>query len=209
VVTRAALALHGVQGHGAAAIRDTVERVFRGPSFDRTARGTLGGLLWRYIEKVITSIFDAINESPALRTTLLWTGFGLIGLFILRFLYVAAQRGGLVARGGSMDTRGAAAGNPWQAAQRAAAQGNYTEAAHYLYAALLVGVARKERLRLHPSKTAGDYVRELRRRSSPAFPPFRSFVRSFEFIIYGRGECDRAQFEALRAIAAPLVGASE
>lgn len=204
---QAATALHS---RGAAEIRDALARVFSGAAYDRAARHTLGGLLMDFIGRVISRVFDAIGASPPLRTALLWTGFGLIALVIVRFVYVAVQRGQLSAQGASLDLRsGSAAGNPWAAAQRAAAQGQYTDAAHYLYAALLTALARNERVQLHPSKTAGDYVRELRRRSSPVFTPFRTFVRAFEFIIYGRGECDRAQFEQLRAIAAPLVGAGD
>jgi hypothetical protein len=203
-------ALHAVDGRSAAEIRDAVARVFSGGAFDRSAKHTLGGMVMNFIGRVLTRIFDVLAGSPPLRSALLWTGFAIIALVVIRFVYIAAQRGQLTARRRPADARGAAAsGNPWLAAQQAAAKGEYTQAAHFLYAALLVALARRERLRLHPSKTAGDYVRELRRRSSPVFTPFRAFVRSFEFIIYGRGACDRAQFEQLRAIAAPLVGAGE
>jgi hypothetical protein len=203
-------AAHALTGRGAAEIRDAVARVFSGAPYDRSARNTLGGMLLNYTGRLISRLIETVSGSPPLRTALLWTGFGIIGLFVIRFVYVAAQQDQLSARSGVSDNRaGTAAGNPWLAAQQAAARGEYTEAAHFLYASLLVALARRERVRLHPSKTAGDYVRELRRRSSPVFTPFRAFVRSFEFIIYGRGVCDRAQFEQLRAIAAPVVGAGE
>jgi hypothetical protein len=199
-----------VDGHSAAEIRDAVAHVFSGGAFDRSARTTLGGMVMDFIWRVLARIFGAVADSPPLRSALLWTGYAVIALVVVRFVYLAVQRGQLSARRSPADSRrAAAAGNPWLAAQQAAATGEYTQAAHFLYAALLVALARRERLRLHPSKTAGDYVRELRRRSSPVFTPFRAFVRSFEFIIYGRGVCDRAQFEQLRAIAAPLVGAGE
>ena len=204
---QAATAMHA---RGAAEIRDALARVFSGAAYDRSARHTLGEMLLNFVGRIVDRVFGAIDASPVMQKALLWTGFGLIALVIVRFVYVAIQRAQLNAQTTTLDLRtGSAAGNPWAAAQRAAAQGQYTEAAHFLYAALLTALARNERVQLHPSKTAGDYVRELRRRSSPVFAPFRAFVRSFEFIIYGRGECDRAQFEQLRAIAAPLVGASD
>jgi hypothetical protein len=95
----------------------------------------------------------------------------------------------------------------WSAAQQLAARGDYTAAAHALYAALLDAGARQAQLELHPSKTAGDYVREVRRRSSPIFPSFRDFARAYEFVIYGLGECDRERYERLLSIALPIVTA--
>ena len=96
-------------------------------------------------------------------------------------------------------------GDAWAAAQQLAATGNYTAAAHALYAALLDAGARQHQLRLHPSKTAGDYVREVRRRSPPNFPIFRDFARSYELVIYGLGECNRERYERLSSIALPIV----
>jgi hypothetical protein len=98
-------------------------------------------------------------------------------------------------------------GDPLALAQRLAAGGDFTGAAHALYAALLLAAARSERLELHPSKTAGDYARDLRARSSSLFSRFREFARSYEFVIYGVGECDQARYERLRTLAAPIVGA--
>ena len=46
-----------------------------------------------------------------------------------------------------------------------------------------------------PSKTAGDYVREVRRRASPIFPSLRDFARAYDIVIYGLGECDRERYE--------------
>lgn len=102
--------------------------------------------------------------------------------------------------------RRAPAESAWDAAQLSAAQGDYTQAAHWLYAALLQSLAQRERLRLHSSKTAGDYARDLRSTSSPSWSPFRRFVQAFEFVAYGRRECSRDEFEQLRALAAPVMG---
>jgi hypothetical protein len=86
-----------------------------------------------------------------------------------------------------------------------AAAGQYTDAAHALYAALLEGVARREQLRLHPSKTAGDYLRELRRRSSQLVPTFRDFARLYEVVVYGLGSCDRDRYERLYVLATGML----
>jgi hypothetical protein len=102
--------------------------------------------------------------------------------------------------------RRAPAESAWSAAQHAAATGDYTQAAHWLYAALLQSLSQRERLRLHSSKTAGDYARDLRAKSSPSWSPFRKFVQAFEFVAYGRRECSRDEFERLRALAEPVMG---
>ena len=48
----------------------------------------------------------------------------------------------------------------------------------------------RARIRLHPSKTVGDYARDLRRVQSPLAPRYREFARLYEVVIYGVGTCD-------------------
>lgn len=91
----------------------------------------------------------------------------------------------------------AEANDPWLVARQLAAEGRYTEAAHALYLALLARVAARVPLRLHASKTAGDYARELRKIAPSVFGPFREFARSYEVVVYGLGECDEARFNGL------------
>ena len=113
------------------------------------------------------------------------------------FLTVYIPGAGRSARWAMRGARGAEAGDPWALAQRLAAEGRYTEAAHALYGALLARVAARVTLRLHPSKTAGDYARELRRAAPSIYGPFREFARSYEVVIYGIRECDRPRFDGL------------
>jgi len=108
------------------------------------------------------------------------------------------------ARSGGTASR-ARAGDPWRAAEELAASGEFTDAAHSLYLALLDAVARRERLRLHPAFTVGDYVRALRSRSSSLFTRFREFALSYETVVYGLGTCDRDRYERLRSLALPIV----
>ncbi len=90
-------------------------------------------------------------------------------------------------------------------AEQLAASGRFTEAAHVLYAALLSAIGRRGHVRLHPSKTIGDYLRELRRGSPSMVDRFREFARTYELVIYGLGECDRERYTRLRSLALPLV----
>jgi hypothetical protein len=93
----------------------------------------------------------------------------------------------------------------WAAAQRLAAEGRYTEAAHALYRAVLERLSASDGVRLHPSKTSGDYVRELRRRGSGSATLFRAFARRFDTVIFGTGVCEADDFQALMRDAEPMI----
>lgn len=159
----------------------------------------VGGLLDR--------LFDAIGGSPAAQWGARATVVVVVGLLLARVAYVLWERyaGGGHARLGRVRAAGGG-GDPWLRAQQEAAAGRYTEAAHLLYQAILVALAGRERLRLHPSKTIGDYARELRARSSGAFPGYREFARTYETVVYGLQHCDRERWERLHALALAITG---
>jgi len=98
-------------------------------------------------------------------------------------------------------------GDPWAAAQQLAAEGDYTAAAHALYGALLDAAARGQQVRRHPSKTVGDYARELRARRSRLFGDFRKFAGDYEVVIYNDQRCDRERYERLFRLAVPMLSA--
>jgi hypothetical protein len=114
-------------------------------------------------------------------------------------------------------------GDPRAAAEAAALRGEYAAASHHLYAAVLAALEARGLVRLHPSRTAGDYARELRRApprparaADPALAGARAaaagayapFARGYEAVVYGPHPADRARYEALRAAAAPLLAAA-
>lgn len=99
--------------------------------------------------------------------------------------------------------------DPWRASQDLAARGDFTQAAHALYAALLDSAARRQQVRLHPSKTVGDYARELRMRSSALLERFRAFAGVYEVVVYGLGQCDADRYRRLLELAGPVVRPSE
>ena len=95
----------------------------------------------------------------------------------------------------------------WSIADNLAARDDWTEAAHALYMALVTAAARTGALSIHDSKTTGDYLREVRRRSG-AFDTtrFAEFTQSYETVIYGAGTCDPERYTTLREIAARILG---
>jgi hypothetical protein len=64
---------------------------------------------------------------------------------------------------------------------------------------------------LDDAKTIGDYARDLRRRAPHALPAFRAFAHTYEFAIYGVGECDALHYRQLRerADAVPRIAPTE
>lgn len=189
------------------AVRDTIRAVMRQPAFDRA----MGDTLWSRLIEWLASLFGAFRRATGDSPLLHWLSIAIVALLVAavagRIAYLAWVHRGVraaVARGAR--ARGRAGGDPWLAAQALAAAGDYTGAAHALYAALLESVARRERLTLHPSRTVGDYVRDLRARSSTLFGRFREFARSYETVVYGVGSCDRERYERLHALATATVG---
>lgn len=124
---------------------------------------------------------------------------------VARIIYLLFTEESATIRTRGAAGHGAAAVDPWTEAQRLAASGDYTGAAHSLYAALLDALTHCDPVRLHPLKTVGDYARELRGLASPRFPVFREFARAYEVVVYGFGSCDRARYDRLLSLATPLV----
>lgn len=191
----------------AAALRDSVAAIFRQRAYERSLKESIWDRFLGWFGEWIRSMLDAVRGSRSVY----WTAIALFTLFVVAVLARAAYLGYLRRdlraedRGWRPAGGGRGGRDPWLLAQELAGAGNYTDAAHALYRALLEALARRERVRLHPSKTVGDYVRDLRQRSSSLFSRFRDFARSYETVVYGVGYCDRERYERLHALAAPIV----
>ena len=166
--------------------------------YNRESNVTLIDRVMEYVSTWLSSMISRVFAHPHaqdfLKAAIILVILGIVAHLVLT-VYVPGA--GASARWTLRGARSAEAGDPWALAQRLAAQGRFTEAAHALYGALLARVAARVPLRLHPSKTAGDYARDLRGSAPTVFGPFREFARSYEIVIYGIGECDRSRFEGL------------
>ncbi|HEV7706137.1 MAG TPA: DUF4129 domain-containing protein [Gemmatimonadaceae bacterium] len=191
-------------------IRHAVKAVFGSDSYGKSSwlihfRDWLWRMLARFFSWLAPA-FGVLRRSPPLFWAVLILLALLTAAVVARWIYLWRARNALRASGAGWELAGGVSrADAWNAAQMLAARGEYTAAAHALYAALLDAGARQQQLKLHPSKTAGDYVREARRSSSPIFPGFRDFARAYEFVIYGLGVCDRERYERLLSIALPIV----
>jgi hypothetical protein len=78
-------------------------------------------------------------------------------------------------------------------AGQAAARGDYPAAIHWTMLALLRSLADRGFVKLHPSKTNGDYVREFSQATAGG-PRMAEFVADFDRYTYGGGGCGPAEF---------------
>ena len=191
-----------------AAVRDTLTAVFASPEFTGVARETVLSRILYWIGEFIRDLARLTGGSRLLYYAVLITTIALVIAIVARVIYLARARGGFAAHGGRFAVSGSrTADDPWSVAQRLAAEGDYTGAAHALYGAILLTTSRSGLVRLHDAKTIGDYVREMRARASVTLlQPFREFARAYEHVVYGVGECDRPRYERLYGLASRIVG---
>ncbi len=192
-------------------IRRAVDEVFRSRVFKHATAwdriSTWLADLWARFWGMVFDAFNSLGASKPIAVVIIT----LVALALLAFLARSAwlwrERGRVGAPERTWGGGGALRGDPWAAAQALAAAGDYTAAAHALYGALLEAAARAQQVRLHPSKTAGDYSRELHSRRSLLFPRFRDFAGDYEVVIYGDQRCDRDRFHRLFELAQPMLSA--
>jgi hypothetical protein len=180
------------------AIADTVAAVFSAPEFNPQKGFGLPSLFWwtKYLD---FSLHPRIAWALAAAIVAILAIIG-ITVYVRRRLL---DRGRSIAAGATRSgTRGR---DPWSHAQVLASAGDFTGAAHALYLALLGNLATRDLLRLHPSKTMGDYLRELRRRPSAPVQTMHEFTRTYELVAYGLRACDADRYARLRALATRMI----
>lgn len=187
----------------ASAVHDTIAAIARGLEYRRSLRQSLLDRAFLWLAQAIERIIGYIRHLPSSRAIGL-TILGLIVAAIIARIVISA-----LARdeAGPRARRGRAVGgdeDPFVAAERFVGEGRYEDAAHALYRGVLLAVARSDRVRLDPSKTSGDYARELRARGSSSYHPFRDFSRRFDVAVFGHGVCDAALIDDLRRLAMPF-----
>ena len=184
--------------------------VFRQGAFAKRQPSWIARKIAQFFEwlwDLLRQFGGARSSSPAVFWTVIVIIAAVAIAIIARLAWVSYRRRiqGIDARPAPHGAGTAAQGDPWIAAQQHAARGDFTSAAHSLYLALLNAIARRGLIRLHPSKTVGDYVRELRARSATVFTRFREFARAYETVVYGTGTCDQERYETLQRLALPIV----
>ena len=194
-----------------AEIRRAVTESFRGGA---GARVTLAQRFWQWVMELWIRFWDWVfglfrgagMSKPASVVVLVLLGAALLAA-VARALWLWRAQGAVIRPGTGRGGGFFRAADPWARAQQLAQAGDHTAAAHALYAALLEAAARGQQVRLHPSKTVGDYARELRSRGSRLSGRFREFAGDYESVIYGDQTCDAERYGRLFALAVPMLRA--
>ena len=186
------------------AVHDTIAAIARELAYRRSLRQSFLDRVFLWLAQAIERLITFIRHLPSSRAIGL-TILGLVVAAIVARLVISAlardESGASVRR-----RRGPGAGeDPFVAAERLASEGRFEDAAHALYHGVLLGLAHGDRVRLDPSKTSGDYARELRARGSASYRPFRDFSRRFDVAVFGHGGCDAALIDDLRRLAVPFM----
>jgi hypothetical protein len=192
------------------AIHDTVAAIARQPAYTTSIKQSLFGRFLRFVFDRLRDLRALLGGSPGIRIVVIGAAALLIVIIVARIIVSRRIENGR----GHERTRGAgrhARTDYWQRARELAGAGDHVGASRALYAGVLDDLARSGAVRFHPSKTSGDYARELARRGSPSASAFQVFARHFEQIAYGTASTGAEEFERLTRAASgvePTAGAA-
>lgn len=188
----------------AAAIRDTLSRIVLERGYRRNVTSTLLSRFWDWFSDLLSRLFTQAAGSR---------GTYLISITLLSVLLLTiVARAIIVSRARRLAATQrdvvATAAEQLAQARALAAQGAHVGAAHLLYAAAVTRLVEGRRARRHPSKTVGDYGRDLRAAGDPLSASYVAFANVYDVIAYGDGLCDAARYARLEQLAAPMLQAA-
>jgi hypothetical protein len=185
----------------ASEIHDTVSAIARQPMYATSIRESVLGRFFRFVIGRIArflAIFDGAGD-PSL---LIIVTLSVVVLVIASRIIVTRRAADIQRRlGGRVQFGRIAARDHWGDARAAALAGDYLAATHALYAAVIDSLARAGVVAFHPSKTSGDYAREMIRRGDAPRQEFRTFARDADRVIFGTRQPTAADYDRLLAAA--------
>ncbi len=190
----------------ARAVHDTIAAISQRPEFRRGLGESLLQRAMQLFSRWYNAFMELFRGSETARVVL-WSLVALLVLLLIARIVIGIREGERRKRG--LPAHRSTSVDPWGDAERLSSTGSYTEAAHALFAALLMACAARGELRIHSSKTTGDYLRELRRRSAPSVGGFARFRARYDRIIYGDRSCDAEGYAALLEDARTLIAAPQ
>jgi hypothetical protein len=194
----------GAQPWPVSVIQDSVAAIMSQRAYQRSVRATLLERILDWIAALIRRFFSAVSEIPNMKWIILGLAIVVVLAIVARlWLGIEAEERRRRARPGAVQ----GTGDAWAEAERLAASGDFTAAAHLLYRGITERLAAAEQIRLHPSKTSGDYARELRLHGAPVHAEFRQFGRRYDRVLFGTGSCDAVTYAALREHAQRVIRA--
>ncbi|HEY7234311.1 MAG TPA: DUF4129 domain-containing protein [Gemmatimonadaceae bacterium] len=178
-----------------AQVHDTIAAIVAQPAFATGQRRSLFSRFLEFLAAELNELFRLARGSIDGRI-IVAAAIGVITVIVISRIVAdrrLATRRHLRSAAGAVGSRRDA----WTAARELAEQGEFADASHALYSAVLETLSRAGTIRFHASKTAGDYARELRRAGAPIASDFRSFARELDRVVYGRVKVTRTEFDAL------------
>ncbi len=180
----------------ATAVHDAVVGLTQSDAYNRSLQDSLWLKLTNWMLETLSSLFRGVREFPGgelIAYSLIAT---LVFLVVARmFIGTRATRAVRKRKASNGELENGAIG--WSDAGRFAALGDYTAAAHSLYAATIGLLSARGAVRFHPSKTTGDYARELRKKHHWAYPLFQGFRGVYDHVIYGELTCSPEAYQEL------------
>jgi hypothetical protein len=201
-----------MQTLSSAQVERALREVYSQPEFAEQTRGTdLWGWVREQIGVAVMRLFEWLNTFRAMqeaRPIVFWLIVAWLSLtaaaLLVHLIYTStsAFTRTRTEHGGREDVpRGPRGATDWESeARRAAAEGRLRDAALALYHALVLRLDARGALRFDPSKTPGDYRREVRAHPEVA-RPFTAFLRGFEPVAFGGRALDADGYERLRTAA--------
>lgn len=183
------------------AVRDTIASIVQAREYREDVSTTLLARAWEWFSRQISDLFAQAADSRGAYILSILVLAVLIATSIARAVIVARARRIAASRREVPVT----AAEQLAQARGLAAQGAWVEAAHLLHAAVVTRLVEQRRVRRHPSKTVGDYGRDLRAAGDPLTADYASFARVYDEVAYGDGQCDAPRYARLEALAAPLL----
>lgn len=186
------------------AIHDTVAAIASQAKYRRSPTSTL----W---SEVIQWVMDRINEfyrffaGSGVGRTVVYILAAILVLVMVARIFIAYRDERMLKSRTLVRRDGRSVIDYLKEAERFAAAGNYTAAGHALFAALLDTLAARGEVRVHSSKTTGDYHRELRRKQSASAPKFQQFRSIYDRLVYRDARIDEQHYRALYEAAIPLL----
>jgi hypothetical protein len=169
-----------------AQVHDTVAAIVAQPAYRAERRSLLARFI-RLVADQFEKLLDAVRGSLDARVV--------IAVAVAAIVLVIAARVAMDRRAAARRARHAARfratggrRDAWAEARASASAGNYAEASHAIYVAVLEVLTTAGVVRYHRSKTAGDYARELRHAGSPLAGDFRMFGRGFDHLAFGQAD---------------------
>lgn len=205
VVLSSAQAVQGEQQWTDQAVRDTIAAIARKAAYNRDLDQSLWDRLLQFLLDQARALLEGVSSVPYGRAIVIALVVIAVGLVVARVVMgIRAERAVGAARSvGVMNAQNTA---QIAAAEQLAAQGDYTAAAHVLFACILATGSARGEFRFHPSKTSGDYARELRRRATTWLSPFQEFRARYDRVIYGDALCSPDDYRVLLQQAQQMVG---